>query len=227
MRLALGLICALVAAAPASASELMVVGRTDVLVAPRAASEKSARIKVEGRRCRLPGRTALAALARTSLKLSVRDYGACGPRAADATGLYVRAVDGERERGADGWVYKLDDEAPSIGAADAGGRFGARTRVLWFWCDSGPTGCQRTLSATPERRSASPGETLAVRVRAYDDHGAGVAGAGARVTLGSASAVADAQGVARLEVPARTGTLDVVATQSGRVRSFAVQVTIR
>ncbi len=214
-------------AAPASAADLMVVGRTGTVLSPRAASLKGAGVRVDGHRCRVAGRTALAALARTRLKLGLRDYGACSRRPSDATGLYVRKVAGQAERGADGWVYKLGNSAPSIGAADVSGRFGKRTRVLWFWCRNGPTGCQRTLTAAPAQRAVARGQTLRVRVRAFDDLGRAVAGAGATVTMGSASAVANRRGVAQITVPGTRGRVDVVATHSGRVRSFPVQVRVR
>jgi hypothetical protein len=226
MRRALSVVLLAGIAAPASAADLMVVGRSDTLVAPRAASSKGATVKVAGKHCKIAGQTALAALARTSAKVSVRDYGACGRRTADATGLYVTAVDGERERGTDGWVYKLDDATPSIGAADPSGRFAKDARVLWFWCRGGAEGCQRTLTVTPQQRSVAPGGTLTVRVQAFDDLGRGVAGAGARVTLGSVGATANGSGVARLTVPSARGKLGVVATQPGRVRSFPAEVTV-
>lgn len=223
----LALLLLLLLAAPASAAELMVVGRSDTLLAPRTVGEKGARAKVNGRRCRVDGRTALAALIRTPLELGLRDFGACGRRPADAGGLYVRSVAGEAERGADGWVYKIDGRAPSLGAGDPSGRFGRRAAVLWFWCRSEASGCQRTLAVAPARRSVAAGETLAVTVRALDDEGRAEPAGGARVTLGTASAVAGADGVARITAPARSGTLDVVATQRGRVRSFPAAVTVR
>jgi len=226
MRLALLLV--LIAAAPASAAELMVVGRSDTLLEPRAFAFKDAKVPVAGRRCSVDGRTALSALVRTPLKLGLRDFGACGPRAADGGGLYVRSVAGEAERGSDGWVYKVDNRAPGVGAGDPAGRLDRRTvQVLWFWCRMGASGCQRTLSVAPERDVVAPGGVVRVLVRAHNDEGVAPAAAGARVTMGSASAVTDADGEAVLRAPMQTGTLDVVATQRGRVRSFAATVTVR
>lgn len=226
----LALVLAAVAAVPvasARAADLMVVGRTHTLLAPRTAAVGGARVKVDGKRCRVPARTALAALARTRLKLRVRDYGACGSRTSDAAGLYVASVAGEAERGADGWVYKLGSSAPSVGAADASGRFGASAEVLWFWCEMGSSGCQRTLgvSAPP---AVAAGSTVSVRVRAYDDLGRAVPAAGATVTAGGARATAGKDGVARLPVRVDAGgRLEVEATQSGRVRAFPEVVKVR
>ena len=214
-------------AAPAQAAQVMVVGRSGTLVAPKTASVKAATVKVEGRRCRVAGRTPLAALARTRVRLTLRDYGACGSRAADSGALYVQAVAGQRERGAAGWVYKVDDRTPSLGAGDPSARFRDRSRVLWFWCRDA-SGCQRTLSARADRTEAAPGETVRVTVRAHDDQGAAIPAAGATVTLGSERATAGADGVAELTVPAgATGTLRAVATRRGLVRSFPVVVRVR
>jgi hypothetical protein len=226
-RVAVGLILSASLAAPASAAELMVVGRTGTLVAPRTASPEGAKVRVEGHRCRLAARTPLAALAHAPVRLTLRDYGACGSRPADAAAVYVRAIDGQRERGRGGWVYKLGDAAPSLGAADPSGRFAKRARVLWFWCVSGPGGCQRTLSVAPDRSAAAPGETLRVTVRAHDDQGRAVPARGATVTMGSARATAGPDGVAELTVPPASGTLGVVATQAKRVRSFPARVRVQ
>ncbi len=212
----LAVLILLVCAAPASASDLLVVGRTDTLHGPKAVPAGRQRVTVGGHRCTVGARTPLAALLASGLKLSLRDYGVCSKRPADAAGLYVRGVAGETAHGADGWVYKLGHRVPSTGAGDLASR--TRGPVLWFWCRTGETGCQRTLDTTV---LADAGGVVDVRVRAYDDHGMGIAAAGATVTVGAgASAVAGADGVAHVPLGAETGTLDVVATQAKRVRSF-------
>ena len=199
---------ALALAAPAGASELLVVGRHGTLYGPHAVKAKRAR----AHGCRVPARTAMAALLAGPLKVRVRDYGACA-----AGGLYVRAVAGQREHGRDGWVYKLAHDAPGIGAAEPSQR--TRGRVLWFWCVKGRHGCQRTLDATASR--TGPGAVRVV-VTAYDDNGKGVPAAGATVRCGQASALTDAKGVATLI--AGSSCRRVVATQAGRVRSFRIPV---
>jgi hypothetical protein len=208
MRALLVVFFVLLLAAPASAAELLVVGRDGTLLGPRAV--KAERTRAHG--CRVPARTPLAALLASRLSVQVRDYGACAPG-----GLYVRAVEGQRERGRDGWVYKTAHDAPGIGAAEPSQR--TRGRVLWFWCVSGPDGCQRTLDASARRVDAG---SVRVTVRAYDNNGKGIAAAGAVVRCGGAEATAGPGGVAVLTVGA--GCRRVVATQPGRVRSFAVAV---
>jgi hypothetical protein len=227
------LVIAIVAAAvPATASaaevELMVVGKERVLRTPDEVRLKVRSVKVAGRRCRVGAATPLSVLVATKLKLGLRDYGHCTRRPRDAAGLYVARVKREREKGRGGWVYKIGRRTPSLGAADPSRRLRDGQRVTWFWCEQDDSGgCQRTLEARPDRTSAAPGETLSVTVRGYDDQGKGLAIQGATVTLGSASAVSDAAGVAVLTVPAEPGKLALEATADGLVRAFPVEVTVR
>jgi hypothetical protein len=226
------LVIALVAAAvPATATaaevDVMVVGQERVLRAPAEVRLKVRTVKVGGRRCRVGAATPLSVLVATKLKLGVRDYGHCGRRPRDAIGLYVTRVKREREKGRGGWVYKVGRRTPSLGAADASRRLRDGQRVTWFWCEQDDSGgCQRTLEARPDRTTAAPGETLTVTVRGYDDQGRGVAVEGATVTLGSASAVSDAAGVAVLIVPAEPREHALEATRDGLVRAFPVKVTV-
>jgi hypothetical protein len=226
---------ALAAPAPAAAATVpvMVVGKERVLRGPRDVRLKPRTVKVGKRRCRVAGATPLSVLAALHLKLRFRDYGRCGKRPADASGLYVTSVAGEREKGRGGWVYKVGRRAGTTGAADLSGPFGtgrrihAGQRVTWFWCVLGPSGsCQRTLEVRPQRRTAAPGESLRVTVRGYDDYGSGVAVAGATVRLGSATATTGPHGSAVLTVPARTGRLRVRAERAGMVRAFPREVTV-
>ncbi len=224
---ALAAVCAFPAQAAAGAKvDVMVAGRSRILRAPGAVTLKTATVKAGGKRCRVAARTPLAALARTSLSFAVRDYGSCSRRPADAAALYVRAISGERERGRGGWVYKIGHKAPGSGAGDPASRLRRGDAVLWFWCRNGAHGCQRTLAVAPDRATAAPGSELRVTVTAYDDDGKGIPGAGATVTLGSATAQADADGVATLTVPAQTGTLRAVATKKSLVRSFPAVVKV-
>jgi hypothetical protein len=219
---------ALAAAAPAPAAasevELMVVGKQRVLRDAAEVRLKERKVKVGRRTCRVGAKTPLSALASTRLKLGIRDYGRCGRRPRDAVGLYVTTVAGERERGRGGWVYKIGRRTPSIGAADVSGRLRDGDRVVWFWCEQDDTGgCQRSLEARPDRTSALPGETLRVTVRGYDDNGKGVLVEGATVSLGSATALTGADGVANLTV-VEGGALE--AFKDGLVRAFPTEVTV-
>jgi hypothetical protein len=233
MKLALALIALVLAPASAQAATVttMVVGRDQAVLRDAkelALSKADRRVKVGGRRCTVAGNTALGVLSRLSLSYKLRDYGSCGKKARDAGGLFVRRLGPDRNRGQNGWVYKVNRKAGSNGAGDPAGPFGRGRlkdgdEVLWFFCRQGAKGCQRTLEAKPDRTSAAVGDTVRVTVRAYDDQGKGVAAAGVAVRLGTAGAVTGADGVALVPV-AEAGTLELVADKDGMVRSFPREV---
>jgi hypothetical protein len=209
-------------AAQAASVTTMVAGKDRVLRSAKPVKlADTRRVKVGSRRCTVSGRTPLGLLAATSLAIRVRDYGSCGRRPADAASLFVTRIGSDRNRGQDGWVYKVGRKVSSAGAGDRSGRrLRAGDRLLWFYCRAQRTGgCQRTLEATPDRASAAPGETVGVTVRGYDDQGRGIAVAGATVTLGSATATTDAAGVAQVVVPS-AGRLTLGASRAGMVAAF-------
>ena len=226
MRRALLVAAALLLAAPQAAQAAsvttMVAGKERVLRSAKPVKlADTRRVKVGSRRCTISGRTPLGVLAATSLAVRVRDYGTCGHRPADAASLFVTRIGSDRNRGQDGWVYKVGRKVSSAGAGDRSGRrLRAGDRLLWFYCRAQRTGgCQRTLEATPDRASAAPGETVSVTVRGYDDQGRGIAVAGATVTLGSATATTDDAGIAQVVVPA-AGRLTLGAARTGMVPAF-------
>jgi hypothetical protein len=228
--LAVLLLVAVPASAGAATVQLMVVGKERVLREAGPVRLNARSVKVGGRRCAVGRATPLSVLAGTRLRLRLRDYGACGRSAADAGSLYVKAVGGDRARGASGWVYKVGRRAGTTGAADPSGPFGRGklkrgARVLWFWCaqDRGQA-CQRTLEVS-SASSVVAGAPLQVTVRGYDDNGRGVPVAGATVRLGGATAVTDASGAASLTAPA-AGTYRLTASHDGMVRSWPAKVTV-
>jgi hypothetical protein len=136
-------VLALAVPAPAGAAsvQLMVVGKTRVLREAGPVRLQARSVRVGGRRCSVGRATPLSVLAGTRLKLRLRDYGACGRSARDAGSLYVRAVAGERAKGAAGWVYKVGRRA-------------------------GTTGRGRPVGAVRARALAEPGAGAVVLVRA-------------------------------------------------------------
>jgi hypothetical protein len=204
----------------------MVVFRGGAVVTGRVAA-KPATAMVDGRRCGVAARTALAVLLRSGPgRIRFHDYGDCSRRAADSAGLFVEAIRGERNRGQDGWVYKVGRKLATAGAADPGGPFGdgrLRTgqRVLWFYCRQLAAGtCQRSL----EIDTAVDGRRLSVTVTGYDDAGDGVAVRGARVRAGERRATTGADGRATLRL--ERGSYRVHAVKRGSIRSFAKRVRI-
>jgi hypothetical protein len=227
--LVLGCLAALLAASPAAAAapvvEQMVVFRDGDAVT-RTVAARQVRVRVGGRRCTAGEGTALAALVRSRVgRLGLRDFGSCSTRARDSAGLFVSSIKGERNRGQDGWVYKVGNRAATAGAADPSGAFGRGRlkkgqRVTWFFCRLRDGGCQRTLALTARPR---PG-TVSVTVRGYDDEGRGVPVEGATVSAGSVTAVSGADGRATLALP--PGRHRLVAEREGLVRSFGERVVV-
>jgi hypothetical protein len=227
--LVLGCLAALLAASPATAAapvvEQMVVFRDGDAVT-RTVAAKQVRVRVGGRRCTAGEGTALAALVRSRVgRLGLRDFGSCSTRARDSAGLFVSSIKGERNRGQDGWVYKVGNRGATAGAADPSGAFGRGRlkrgqRVTWFFCRLRDGGCQRTLAleARPE-----PG-AVSVTVRGYDDEGRGAPVEGATVSAGSVTAVSGADGRATLALP--PGRHRLVAEKDGLVRSFGERVVV-
>ena len=229
------LVALLVLAAAAMPSPAAAAARVQQMVVFRDGSAKVAKpslaattVRVGRKRCAVGSATPLAALVNSRIgPLALRDFGACSKRAADAGGLFVSRIGPDRNRGSDGWVYKVGNVLATAGAADPSGPFGrgrlrAGARVTWLWCHvtTRDKGCPHTLGVTAKASTGS----LAVRVRRYDDRGKGVAASGATVHAGSATAVAGADGVATLSLPA--GSYTVYAEQATRIRSFAVAVTV-
>ena len=193
----------------------------------RTVSRDGVRVRVGRRRCAVSPGTALAALVRSRPgPIGLRDFGSCSSHARDAGGLFVRRIRSDRNRGGNGWVYKVGNRLASAGAADPSGPFGrgrlrARQRVTWFFCIY-RHGCQRTLALRARVESAG---VVSVRVRGYDDDGKGIAVAGARVAAGRSADVTDGAGIARLRLPAGRHLLR--ATKKGLVRSFGRRVIVR
>ena len=228
------LVAALVstAAAPAGAAaaaprvEVMVAGKTTVLAAPRFVRASATTVALGRRRCSVAAATALAALAAVRRghgpAYRLRDYGACSRRAADSSALFVTQIGPDRNRRADGWVYKVGRRVPSSGAADPSGRrLRSGERLTWFYCRAQSSGgCQRTLEVVPLSRAGQP---LRVRVRGYDDNGRAVAVAGATVSAGAQTAVTGADGTATFPALGAV-TRSVQAQRPGMVPSFPVRV---
>jgi hypothetical protein len=179
---------------------------------PEKVRAKSVRV----RRCRARAGSPLAVLA------ALDRAGAPGFRTrGECSALYVHQVGRDREKGAAGWVYKVNRRIPSVGAADPSIRVRRGDRVTWFWCRVALR-CQRTLEVSAPRRVA-PGAQFTVTVRAYDDRGGGRAAAGA--TVGGVQA--DSAGRAVLTAPTAAGRMRITATKRGLVPAFPEVVAVR
>jgi hypothetical protein len=224
------LAAALLLAAPAADAAPPTVRQMVVFRTGRAATKtvraSQVLVRVEGRRCAAGEGTPLAALVRSRPgRLRLRDFGSCSRKPRDGAGLFVSGIGPDRNRGQNGWVYKVGRRSATAGAADPSGPFGrgrlrSGQRVTWFYCRLVSGGCQRTL----EVRARAESGALVTTVRGYDDEGRGALVEGATVRTGSLSATTGADGRARLVVPA--GIHRVVASKAGLVRSFAERVEV-
>jgi hypothetical protein len=226
----LAALCVTAAPAPAQAAapkvRQLVVFRDGSALA-QTLSTRATRVRVEGRSCTAGPATALAALARSRPgRLRLRDFGACSSRPRDGGGLFVKAIRGDANRGQNGWVYKVGRRAATAGAADPSGPFGtgrrlrSGQRVTWFYCRLRDDGCQRTLDLELRPEAGA----ITALVRGYDDEGRGEAVENATVRAGALSATTNADGVARLSLPA--GEHRVWAEKDGLIRSFTERVVV-
>jgi hypothetical protein len=178
----------------------------------------------------VPAGTALSVLLARGSAIKVADYGRCGPRAVDSTGLYVTQIGPDRRGGPAGWVYKVGRRVATTGAADPSGPFGTGRRLqadqplLWFWCRSAGR-CQRTLEiGAPARVRAD--QAFTITVRGYDDQGRGRAIAGASLRVGAETFTTDERGRATVRATA-PGTLTLRASKEGLVEAFPRTVAVR
>ena len=219
--------------------QVMVVGRGGTLAGPRYLRARAVQVRGSGRLCRVGASTPLAplvtALRRRGVEFHVRDYGRCSRERADASGqLFVDRIGRDRNRGRNGWFFKVNDVAPEVGGGDPTASFGGRrhglaagARVLWFYClyDAGAESCQRSLSVDPSSDHSSVGGTLRVRVVGRDNRGRGAPVAGADVRLGATHATTGADGVAIVAVR-RAGRFRLTASKAGTLPAFPVTVTV-
>lgn len=227
-------------AAPSSAAQRqggpprvdqMVVFRRGAFLRSRPLARRAV-AKVDGRRCAVAPATPLAALlAARPGPIAYYDYGTCSRRPVDATGVFVKAIRGQANRGLDGWVYKVGRRLGTAGAADPAGPFGdgrlaAGDDVVWFYCVFDDGSCQRSL----ELRRRVEGGAVTVAVSGYDDAGEGAAIAGARVVAVSRSGRRTAtrtgrDGRATLELA--RGRYLLHAAKRGLIRAFPKRVAVR
>lgn len=216
--------------------EVMVAGTTRILAGPRTLRARPTRMRASGRRCLVAPSTPLAALAatlhRARVSYRVRDFGRCAAASARSSGqLFVERIGRDRNRGQNGWFYKVNHRAGTTGAADPagipGGRLRAGDHVLWFYCvfDQAAGSCQQSLELVPSSGIGRAGETLRLRVLGYRNEGSGTPVAGAMVTLGTSTATTDAAGRAEVRLPS-PGRHELRALKAGAVAAFPLSVRV-
>ena len=216
----------------------MVVGRGGaVLSSARTVLAAVTHVRLAGRSCAVAPATPLAALIALRKAggpaFTLHDYGHCGASPADSSQLFVTSVGGQRNGAQNGWVYEVNGVAGSTGAADPSGPSGNGRRlapggtVLWFYCQMGAQGCQRTLTVASQDSTVAAGAPLMVTVTGSNERGARAPVGGATVTLGASSASTPGSGVATVIAPSEPGSYQLSASAPGLVPSFPVTVQVR
>ena len=217
LAVAASLVAAAGAAAASPTIEMMVIGKTRTLLAPRSVIVRATTVKIGRRRCRVAAGTALAALIDARAKPRVTNVAGCDPAS-----MFVTKVGPDANRGIAGWQYKIGHTSPSFSAGSTSGRLRRGQQVLWFWC-ARANACQRTLaiSVASDRLTG----IQRVTVTGYDDNGHGVKVGGATVHIDATTTVTTGRdGTATFSVVPGRHTL--YASKPGLIQSFP-QTVIR
>jgi len=129
-----------------------------------------------------------------------------------AFGAYVDQVGRYGATADSGWVFKVNDVSPPVGADKVTLKDG--DRVLWYYATFGPTGGPPTLFVKPSKKGCYVAQ-------AFDDAGKATTVSGLVIHVGSKRAIKAAQNVDVCPGP-HPGVL-LRATATGAVRSNAVK----
>ncbi len=185
------------------------------LVVPAVASAATVKVRIEGKTRTIFAPTEVTVTASNALD-ALEQASILGEFYYHVThsgfGDYVDQIGRYGGSSSTGWVFKVDDASPPVGADKVQLKDG--DTVLWYYATFGPTGGPPTLSV----KTAGKGCYAAT---AYDDNGRAVAVSGLRWHVGSKRAVAGTAGKAFC--PGTHAGVLVRATATGAVRSNAVK----
>ena len=186
------------------------------LALPATALAATVKVRVEGKTRTLFGPTEVTVTAATPLD-ALEQASVLGELYYHVTtlsfGPYVDQIGRYGGDASSGWVFKVDDVSPPVGADKVTLKDG--DRVLWYYATFGPAGGPPTLRVQPAAKKGCYAAT------AYDDNGKPVTLARVTWHVGSKQAV-DAMGGAAFCPGSHRGLL-VRATATGDVRSNAVK----
>jgi hypothetical protein len=185
-----------------------------LFVLPATAYAATVKVRVEGKTKTLFGPTEVTVTATTALD-ALEQASLLGELYYHVTttsfGPYVDQVGRYGGSGSSGWVFKVDDASPPVGADQVQLKDG--DRVLWYYADFGPTGGPPTLRVVAAAKGC-------YSATAYDDTGKATSVTGLEWHVGSKRVVAGTAGTAFCP-GTHTGLL-VRATAANAVRSNAV-----
>ena len=184
------------------------------LVVPAVAAAATVKVRIEGKTRTLFGPTEVTVNASTPLE-ALQQASLLGELYYHVTqssfGNYVDQVGLYGGSNSSGWVFKVDNASPPVGADQVPLKDG--DTVLWYYADFGATGGPPTLQV----KAAGKGCYTAT---AFDDNGKVVSVSGLTWHVGSKLTAAGSTG--KSYCPARHPGLLVRATATGAVRSNAV-----
>jgi hypothetical protein len=186
-----------------------------LLVLPASAFAATVKVRVEGKTQTLFGPTEVTVTASTAQD-AIEQASILGELYYHVTqssfGPYIDQVGRYGGTASSGWVFKVNDVSPPVGADKVTLKDG--DRVLWYYADFGPTGGPPTLFV----KAAAKGCYTAA---AFDDNGKSAAVSGLTWHVGSKKTVSGTTGTSYC--PGRHNGLLVRATATGAVRSNAVK----
>ena len=185
------------------------------LVLPAAAIAANVHVRVEGKTQTIWGTTG-PALDATTAKDALEQASIAGEFYYHITftsfGPYVDQIGRYPADQSSGWVFKVNNVSPPVGADQV--TLADGDNVLWYYATFGPTGGPPTLSLA----SVAGG---CYRVSAYDDAGKPASVTGLTVHIGSKQSIATTTGAKVCPGP-HPGVL-VRATATGAVRSNSLK----
>jgi hypothetical protein len=186
-----------------------------LFVVPATAYAATVKVRVEGKTRTLFGATDVSVTAATPLD-AIEQASLLGELYYHVTttslGPYVDQVGRYGGDASSGWVFKVNDVSPPVGAAQVQLKDG--DRVLWYYAAFGPNGGPPTLEVKAATKRGCYTAT------AYDDNGKPVTVAGLVWHVGSKKNVGAMYGAAFC--PGKHTGLLIRATATGAVRSNAV-----
>jgi hypothetical protein len=186
-----------------------------LLVLPASAFAASVKVRVEGKTQTLFGPTEITVTASNALD-ALEQASVIGELYYHVTqssfGPFVDQVGRYGGAGSSGWVFKVNDLSPPVGADKV--TLADGDRILWYFADFGPTGGPPTLAV----KAAAKGCYTAA---ALDDNGKAATVSGLTWHLGSKKSAPGTTGTSYC--PGKHAGLLVRATATGAVRSNAVK----
>ncbi len=185
------------------------------LVLPAVATAATVKVRVEGKTRTIFGPSGVTVDATTALD-ALEQASLAGEFYYHVTttsfGPYVDQIGRYPAAASSGWVFKVDDKSPPVGADKV--QLANGDSVLWYYADFGATGGPPTLEVKATAKGC-------YTVHAFDDNGGTATVSGLQVHIGSKRTVAAKPDVAVCPGP-HPGLL-VRATATGAVRSNAVK----